>query len=231
MLTREVLRDIVEWDVPTWKRALSFWEQHASDLTGTRVLEIGARNGGLSLYFALKGCRVACSDLTGPTPKAVELHRKHRVSQNITYKNIDATAMAFEDGLFDLVCFKSILGGIGRNDNYQNQRRAVCEMHRVLKPGGLLLFAENARASRLHACLRSRLVRWGKSWRYVSLEEIHDLFAPFDQVELASYGFFAAFGRSEIQRSFLHVLDVLADPFIRDRDKYMVYGCARKGVG
>jgi len=65
MYSRELFRDILEWDIQSWKQAVLFWDRFTADIAGARVLDIGARNGGLSLYFALKGAHVICSDLKG----------------------------------------------------------------------------------------------------------------------------------------------------------------------
>ena len=76
------MKDIVEWDVVNWSRAISFWEKdiHDKDLTGKKVLDIGGRNGGISLFFALKGCNVICSDINKDGfQKARALHEKYNV--------------------------------------------------------------------------------------------------------------------------------------------------------
>ncbi len=70
MCDKQVIRDIIEWDAGSWRRALPFGRQHAGDLKGMKVLDIGGRNGGLSLCFALAGCTVVCSDLDGPAEAA-----------------------------------------------------------------------------------------------------------------------------------------------------------------
>jgi len=228
MYSRELFRDILEWDIQSWKQAVLFWDRFTADIAGARVLDIGARNGGLSLYFALKGAHVICSDLKGPNPQAAELHRKYNLSNRITYADIDAAAIELPDNGLDIVCFKSVLGAVGHHGNYAHQEQAIREFHRVLKPGGMLLFAENLTASWLHAFLRRAFIEWGRSWRYVSPAEIDQLLAVFREIRLGYTGFFAAFGRAEWQRTLLHSLDVLIDPLIPRRSHYLVYGCARK---
>ncbi len=53
------LEDVFEWDIVNWSVALTFWNKHLQNsLVGARVLEIGARNGGLSLRLALNGADV-----------------------------------------------------------------------------------------------------------------------------------------------------------------------------
>jgi hypothetical protein len=49
-----LLKDIIQWDVLSWKKAIDYWEKNINWDEVTNVLEIGARDGGLSLWLALK---------------------------------------------------------------------------------------------------------------------------------------------------------------------------------
>ena len=114
---KEFMQDVIEWDIKNWWRAISFWEEvyPMQDLSGKKVLDIGGRNGGLSLYFALKGADVICSDIREDGfAKARELHKKYNVQQKVTYEAIDATNIPYKE-YFDIICFKSVLGG-GRTE-------------------------------------------------------------------------------------------------------------------
>jgi len=221
-------REILQWDVANWRVVLQLWDETAVCRDDAQVLDLGARDGGLSLYFASKGCRVVCSDLNGPSPVAKVLHERYGVGHLVKYEAIDATNIAYPEASFDIVCFKSVLGGIGGAGGYTAQEKAVREMHRVLRPGGKLLFAENLVGTRLHAFLRKRFVAWGERWRYLSLGEVHDLLRPFSEVTRVCTGLLATFGRREWQRSLLHFVDVLVDPITPDAWKYIVAGCAVK---
>jgi SAM-dependent methyltransferase len=53
----------------------------------------------------------------------------------IVYQNIDAANIPFKN-CFDIIVFKSILGGIGRNDNIEIQQKVFDEIYESLKPGG-----------------------------------------------------------------------------------------------
>lgn len=226
--SRQLRRDILEWDVSTWYAAIRFWNRVVVIEKRANVLEIGARNGGLSLFFALKGCHVVCSDRDGPSPRAHELHRRNGIADHVTYRAYDATDLSAPDNYFDIVCFKSVLGGIGGVSGLDGQQCAVGEMHRVLKPGGKLLFAENLRGSSLHQWLRRRFIAWEAKWRYIDFAEVPPLFRDYRDLKLAYRGFFAVFGRSEFQRSVLHTVDVITMPLIRKQYRYLVMGCAIK---
>ncbi len=228
MISRDALRDILEWDVGSWRRALDFWAPRLARAGGGRVLDVGGRHGGLSLYYALHGFDVVCTDLHGPSERARQLHERHGVSPRVAYAEADALNLPFAEAEFDIVSFKSVLGGLGEGNTFERQKRAVDEMHRVLRPGGLLLFAENLAASRLHAWARRKFVGWGARWRYVAYDELPLLLASFATVEYSTYGFLATFGRSERQRRALHALDVALLPLIPARYRYIAFGCAVK---
>jgi len=70
---------------------------------------------------------------------ASEIHQKYNRGQLITYETIDATQIPYLNH-FDIIAFKSILGGIGRNDRPELKKKAVDEIHKALKENGILLF-------------------------------------------------------------------------------------------
>ena len=143
----------------------------------------------------------------------------------MTYENQDATAIQQPDGTFDVVVFKSVIGAL---ETKERQRQAISEMHRVLAPGGLLLFAENLVGAQLHRRLRSRFVRWERSWRYIDLTSDLDLFDVFAETEFETWGIFGALGRSERQRDTLGRIDALVVPRTPSGWRYIVFGACRK---
>jgi 2-polyprenyl-3-methyl-5-hydroxy-6-metoxy-1,4-benzoquinol methylase len=219
--------DLVRWDVRNWSRALEFWQGHSTqDLSHCAALEIGARKGGLSLWLALQGATVVCSDLKGPTEQTIQYHREQGAS-GITYSSVDARAIPYAE-CFDVVLFKSVLGYLGIDGSKTAQEKAITEMHKALKPGGELLFAENLCGSPLHRLLR-RCYRRQSRWRYLSLDEIREMLAPFSHVSLKAVGVTGALGRNPLQQEWLGTIDaVLLDRVMPDRWKYIVVGVARK---
>jgi len=216
----------MEWDVRNWSLAGNFWMSNkALDVSRSKVLDIGARNGGLSLFLLLNGAEVTCSDLDGPTEKARALHDRYGLSERVDYASVDALQIPYPDEFFDMVTFKSVLGGMR---TLENQRRMMSEVYRVLKPGGELWFAENLTGSLFHQLLRRFFVKWGKTWRYLSFREIEELTSPFEPVATARYGFWATFGRNEIWRRRLSRMDWLFDRLTPARWKYIVFAVARK---
>lgn len=219
------LRDVLQWEVRSWSRALPLWQKHLPITRPLRALGIGEREGGLSLWMAAQGMDVVCSDLRPFPPATKALHERYGVQGSITYAEEDATALSFPDHSFDVVFFKSVIGALGSKEK---QALAIAEMHRVLKPGGVLLFAENLHGSLLHSWLRKRFVAWEHYWRYLDAEDDKDLFQDFAQLDDATTGLVANLGRSETQRDLLSRVDALLQPLVPKSQRTIWYGAALK---
>jgi SAM-dependent methyltransferase len=227
-LDKKTLKDILQWDIRSWSKALYFWEEKTDWKKVSLGLELGGREGGLSLWMAQNSVKVICSDLENVKVIAGPLHLAYNVSDKITYQDIDATNIPYENH-FDVIVFKSIIGGIGSSNNYEKQVMVFKQIYKALKPGGKLLFAENLVASTFHQKMRQRFVNWGQSWRYVSLSEMEFFLSDFKKHEIKSTGVFATFGRNEKQRNFLAKLDHMLFNYICPKNwKYIAYGVAEK---
>lgn len=227
-MSDQLLKDVIQWDVKSWSKAVKYWEKNVDWSTVQHGLELGGREGGLSLWMALKGVKVVCSDLKEVESTAKPLHDTYAVLDLVSYEDIDASAIPYENH-FDVIVFKSIIGGIGRNDNFELQKKVFSEIHKALKPGGKLLFAENLTASSIHKKMRKRYVNWANSWRYLSPNELTECLSPFSSYELKATGVMGTFGRSEGQRSFLSTVDQTVLNHITPKSwKYIGYGIAQK---
>ena len=227
-MTEQLAKDIIQWDIKSWSKALTYWDSHTDWDNIQNGLELGGREGGLSLWLALKGKETVCSDLKDVKKTAEQLHLKHKISSLIKYQDIDATNIPYENH-FDVIVFKSIIGGIGSNDNYEIQQKVFKEIYKALKPGGKLLFAENLVASKFHQQLRKKFVNWGNSWRYVSIKEMETFLKDFSSFDLNTTGVLGTFGRNEVQRNILSTLDELVfNKVCPDSWKYITYGMAEK---
>lgn len=221
------LADILQWDVRNWSRAIEYWDRAVDWSRVETCLEVGAGEGGLSLWLAAKGKHVVCSDLHNTQSKAAPHHRKYNLDSLVEYRDVDATNMPYRDH-FDIIAFKSVLGGIGQSGKHV-QQRVIDEILKALKPGGKLLLAENLVASRLHRFLRARFVRWGRDWRYVTVAEMRGFLRNYSHVELRTTGVLGTFGRSERQRRLLGAFDQrVLNPLTPEGWQYIVYGTAQK---
>jgi SAM-dependent methyltransferase len=136
---------------------------------------------------------------------------------------MDATNIPFEN-YFDVIVFKSILGGI--SNNQQNKAKTLNEIHKALKSGGKLLFAENLEATRLHKILRKNFGT--KGWNYLKMNEVNDVFASFTSFKYTTVGFFGCLGRNEWQRNLLGKIDGILSWIIPNKSKYILIGVAEK---
>ena len=220
-----LMKDVLVWDVCTWSVAVDFWDDVLPQTDSPlRCLEIGAGPGGPSLWLALRGHRVVCSNLKNAQVMASPLHEKYGVSANIEYRDIDATDIPYENH-FDVVIFKSVLGGVGLR-----QTEAVTQILKSLKPGGRLLFAENIRGTIFHRVARSVAYKIrGTSWRYPTFAQMTELLRDFSTAEVRSTGVLAMFGTSESMRLALATVDDRLINKIAPRSwKYVSYGAATK---
>ena len=101
-----------------------------------RSLEIGAGTGYFSLNLLQAGvvAEATCTDIS-PGMVATLRANAERLGLTARAARADAEALPFADGSFDLVLGHAVL------HHLPNLRRAFAEFHRVLRPGGRIVFA------------------------------------------------------------------------------------------
>ena len=222
------VKDALGWDVENWGRALNYWDKRLPEsLEGMTCLELGANKGGLSLWLADKKATVVCSDLADTETRSKELHSRFQVDGKIFYEDINALKIPYSE-TFDVVVFKSILGGIARNGQSEKRHECIAEIYSALKPGGLLLFSENLVSTSAKRFLRKKFVPWGADWNYLKMNETKDLLKDFSSVESESTGLLGALGKGEKMRSSFGKLDGILAPIIPNKWNYIWYGVAKK---
>ena len=231
-LDDDVMNDVVGWDVRTWSKAVRFWETVVTPMGAPLdVLEVGAGPGGVSLWLALAGHRVTCTNYDYTVEQARPLHERYGVADRIEYRDLDILDLPFENR-FDLVVFKSVLGGIPDSDLARHEA-AIEQVRKVLKPGGRLIFAENLRGTLIHQLARriAYRVRRVRMWQYVTLRDYRELLSDFDAVELRVTGFLGLFGRTESRRAALARVDAaVLNRAVPASWHYVVYGTAVKPI-
>lgn len=231
-MTKETYRDILEWDVMNWSRAIDFWEKTSNHIAplSRLALDLGARNGGLSLYWALKGYHVICSDVTDSAfDKARALHDRYHVRDQIEYQAIDALHIPYRD-FFDVITFKSVLGGIANhNVGFEKAEETMKQIYRALKPGGYLCFCENLQGSKIHMILRHRLRNHGKRWHYFTIEELRNITGAFENFSYDTYGLTGALAKGSVG-TFLSKMDAAVDHLFPETSRYLISVVCRKPV-
>lgn len=227
-MDKEQLKDILQWDMKSWSAALRFWESKVDWPRVDTVLELGGKGGGLSLWTALKGKKTVCSDLKNVKATAESLHRKYGVGHLVEYRDVDATDIPYENH-FDLVVFKSVIGAVGRMGGIASQQKAFDEIYKALRPGGMLVFAENLTASALHRKLRKRYTSWAGTWRYVTQKELETFLQKYSSCRVKAAGVAGPLGKTEGQRGLLASVDrMVLNHVCPDHWKYIGYGIATK---
>lgn len=103
------------------------------------VLEVGSGSGGPALFLVKEtGCRLTGVDVNEFGIKnANELAVEHGLSARVEFKQIDASKpLPFEDNSFDVVFSNDVMCHVPERQN------VLKEWHRVLKPGGQMLFTD-----------------------------------------------------------------------------------------
>ena len=123
------------------------WALQGEHLSG-EVLEVGAGNGSMAAGTLAQepGLRLTLTDIDPKMVTAAQTRLRER--STITARQADVTQLPFADGSFDYVVSYLMLHHV------VEWPAALFEMHRVLKPGGLLL-GYDLTATRL-----ARVVHW-----------------------------------------------------------------------
>jgi ubiquinone/menaquinone biosynthesis C-methylase UbiE len=103
------------------------------------VLELGCGSGGYALHLAERvGCRLVGLDINAPGVRnANQLALTRGLAPQVRFEECDVSKnLPFDDQTFDAVFSNDVLCHLpGRIE-------ALCEMFRVLKPGGRMLFSD-----------------------------------------------------------------------------------------
>jgi 2-polyprenyl-3-methyl-5-hydroxy-6-metoxy-1,4-benzoquinol methylase len=220
VFTKDTRKDIVEWDVENWWNFIDFINHSNVDFKGKRILDIGGRNGGLSLYCALVGgAEILCTDKLPPSPKAIVLHHRYGVSDKVRYEQMNVTAIPDKyKNYFDIVVFKSVIGSVEAHGDANSGRLMSENIKKVLKPGGILFFSENLKATKIHQLLRKSNEF---TWVYQDRNSIHALFSNMEMMDEKYFGFLGCFCRNAKVRHVLSTMDKLLNRIIPASWKYI----------
>jgi ubiquinone/menaquinone biosynthesis C-methylase UbiE len=161
----ERLKRLWEREAPTYDRRMGFFErvlfgdgrEWVCSRASGEVLEV-AVGTGRNLPFHPEEVRLTAIDLS---PAMLEIARKRadELGVDSDLREGDAQELPFPDASFDtVVCTLSLC-------NIPNDRRAIAQMKRVLRPGGRLLLLDHVRASS-KVWLSVQRVLEPLSWRF-----------------------------------------------------------------
>ena len=129
------------------------------DLHGRRILDYCCGIGRTAIYFALRGAEVCAFDASA---QAIDIARESAklsgVEGKIEFAAMDAQDLEYETNSFDAVFCQSALHII------IDYARCASELERVLKPGGRVVFCEEA----LGHNILLKPIRWMRRLKYRS---------------------------------------------------------------
>lgn len=179
----ERVRRIYDKMAPRFDRKIGFWErvlfaggrEWACSHAKGDVLEIGLGTGR-NLSFYPEGIRLTGIEIS---PRMLEIARRRArdLGREADLRLGDAEALEFPDRSFDtVICTLSLC-------SIPDDRRAVAEVRRVLRPGGGFVLLEHVRSP-------ARIVRWGQRLLEpinVRIEGDHLLREPLDHLRAEEF--------------------------------------------
>ena len=104
-------------------------------IAGTNVLEVGCGRGGGAAYVAryLRARRIIGIDLCHTS---VRICRTNHRDRNIAFLTGDAQRLPFRDASFEVVI------NVESSHAYASMAEFLEEVHRILRPGGIFVFAD-----------------------------------------------------------------------------------------
>jgi ubiquinone/menaquinone biosynthesis C-methylase UbiE len=104
---------------------------------GDKILEIGCGRGGFAFWFSKtyknQSTEYEAADFSLSAINMAKKYQKENAIENINFSVKDIQKIEFPDNYFDkIICFETI-------EHVPNPKKAVKELHRVLKPNGLMV--------------------------------------------------------------------------------------------
>ena len=212
----------INWDKTNWTRALNFLDENkTADFENKNVLELGGGEGSLSMWASHNGAKAICSDII--KPGSLVLNKLYK--EKVRFEIIDAQDIPYENH-FDFIIFKSLLGGIGRNNLFEKQIVVMEQIKKSLKKNGECLFIENMKGTILHQIYRNRYGAGKNQWNYPSLNNFKNLSKNFSRTQFCSFGLLGS--NRVLEKLFRKNFDIKFDQVFPSSWHYIYAGIYQK---
>ena len=123
---------------PILKKVRIYVAELSDMKAGNRVLDVCCGTGDQVFYYVQRGATVTGIDQNPNMIELAENNRKRKGFNDVTFRLAAATDLPFPDGYFDCASIS-----LGLHEMERGERdRAVSEMKRVVKKGGVLMFID-----------------------------------------------------------------------------------------
>ncbi|NJK94211.1 MAG: class I SAM-dependent methyltransferase [Bacteroidales bacterium] len=133
-LAQEGAGEIWNWESAAgklrWKRRVEMLTAHINP--AMHVLELGCGTGYFTREIVSTKASIVAIDIS---PDLLNIARKEIPTDRVEFREENAYEMSFPDSTFDTVVGSSVL-------HHLDIQRAISEIFRVLKPGGIMVFTE-----------------------------------------------------------------------------------------
>lgn len=139
-------------------------------------LDLGCGAGRVAIGLWRVGYQNICGVDLSPTMIAEARNISASMGLPIVFKEGDACDLAFSDGLFDGVIFG--FNGLMQIPYHSKRRKAMQEVFRVLKPGGVFIFTTHDRAYSRSVNWAEEAQRWADGLQNPDLIDFGDTLYP-----------------------------------------------------
>ena len=155
---------------------LAVTEMPYNQINNKKILEIGCGTGGHSLFFASKGANVYSTDLTPERVASSSQLINYLDTFKAHFEICDAENLPYENNSFDIVYSNGVI------HHTYDIKKAINEIHRVLKPKGkafIMLYAKHSFMYYFNILLIKGLLlgykkKYKKNWIGASTEWMSD---------------------------------------------------------
>jgi len=143
----------------SWGRASALYaltaEAAVRGLSAPRVLEVGCGTGNLTVALVARGAEVTAVDFN---PDMLAIAREKLAGKAVTFHEMAAVEIGdrFPAASFDIVAASLVLSEMSGDE----QRYVLQAAHKVLRPGGRLVIADEVRPEKLLHRWLYRCARW-----------------------------------------------------------------------